>query len=442
MPVTVQRATKQRIPISLEAVGQAEGSREVEVRARVSGIVERRAYQEGAPVKAGDLLFTIDRAPYELAVTQARAALTQERVRQEQARRESARLKPLVEEKAISRREFDEATSTFEQATAAIAGAQARLSEAELNLSYTKVTAPISGVTGRALRSEGSLVTANTESSLLTTMTQVDPVWIRFSLAESDYESIRGAERQARVKIMKQDGSSAAENGRLNFTGQTVDPKLGTVQLRAEFANPGLKWLPGQFVKVQILAGTQEAYLVPQAAVMQTEQGRLVWIVGADGKAAMRPIANRRIDRQRLAGDERAAGRRPGDRRQPDEGSSRCAGSTGPPGRAGPESACRAWHCAGQERIGQARRAGGALRSPMGNFSRFFIERPIFASVLAILITLAGLIASTRLAGRPSIPRSRRPRSRSPRATPAPAPRPSPAPSPRRSRSSSRARRA
>lgn len=290
MPVTVQRATKQRVPISLEAVGQAEGSREVEVRARVSGIVEKRAYQEGEPVKAGDLLFTIDRAPYELAVTQSRAALTQERVRQEQARRESARLKPLVEEKAISRREFDEATSTFEQSTAAIAGAQARLSEAELNLSYTKVTAPISGVTGRALRSEGSLVTANTESSLLTTMTQLDPVWIRFSLAESDYDTIRGAERQARVKITKQDGSSAAENGRLNFTGQTVDPKLGTVQLRAEFANPGLKWMPGQFVKVQILAGAQEAYLVPQAAVMQTEQGRLVWIVGADGKAAMRPV--------------------------------------------------------------------------------------------------------------------------------------------------------
>lgn len=290
MPVTVQRAAKQRVPISLEAVGQAEGSREVEVRSRVSGIIERRAYQEGAPAKAGDLLFAIERAPYELAAAQARAALQQERVRQEQARRESARLKPLVDEKAISRREFDEATSTFEQSTAAIAGAQARLSEAELNLSYTKVTAPISGVTGRALRSEGSLVTANTESSLLTTMTQLDPVWIRFSLAESDYDSIRGAERQARVKIMKQDGSSAAENGRLNFTGQTVDPKLGTVQLRAEFANPGLKWLPGQFVKVQILAGTQEAYLVPQVAVMQTAQGRLVWIVGADGKAAMRSI--------------------------------------------------------------------------------------------------------------------------------------------------------
>ncbi len=290
MPVNVQRATKQQVPISLEAVGQAEGSREVEVRSRVSGIIESRAYQEGSPVKAGSLLFTIERAPYEFAVAQARAALVQERVRQEQARRESARLKPLVEEKAISRREFDDATSTFEQSTAAIAGAEARLSEAELNLSYTKVTAPISGISGRALRSEGSLVTANTDSSLLTTMTQVDPIWIRFSLAESDYETIRGAVRHAHVKIMKQDGSSPAESGRLNFTGQAIDAKLGTLQLRAEFSNPGIKWLPGQFVKVQILAGERSAFLVSQTAILQTEQGRLLWIAGADGKATMRPV--------------------------------------------------------------------------------------------------------------------------------------------------------
>jgi len=294
LPVTVQRMELQRVPISLEAVGQAEGSREVEIRARVTGIVEKRLYAEGAPVNAGAVLFVIDRAPYQIAVAQANAALAQERARQEQAQRESERLKSLAAGKAISQREYDDTLSALKQSTAAIEGAQARLAEAELNLSYTNVKAPIGGIAGRALRSEGSLVTANTESSLLTTLTQVNPIWVRFSLAMSDFERIRGAEKRMQVTLLNDTGSGAgsvaARNGRLNFTGSAVDPKLGTVQLRAEFANPTLKWLPGQFAKVQIFAGEQEAFLVPQAAVMQTEQARMVWIAEADGKATMRPV--------------------------------------------------------------------------------------------------------------------------------------------------------
>jgi membrane fusion protein, multidrug efflux system len=290
MPVTVERVQPQRVPIALEAVGQAEGSREVEVRARVSGILEKRLYDEGAAVRPGAVLFRIDRAPYDIAVAQATAAVSQERARQEQALLESERLKTLVQSRAISRREYDEAVSALKQSTAAIEGAQAKLAEAQLNLSYTTVRAPVGGITGRAARSEGSLVTANTDASLLTTLTQVNPIWVRFSLAVSDFERIRGAEKNARVKLLNQDGTVAAENGRLNFAGSTVDPKLGTVQLRAEFANPSMKWLPGQFVKVEILAGEQTAFVVPQAAVVQTEQARLVWVAEPDGKATMRPI--------------------------------------------------------------------------------------------------------------------------------------------------------
>lgn len=289
-PVTVQHVQLERVPIALEAVGQAEGSREVEVRARVSGILEKRLFNEGAPVRAGAVLFLIDRAPYDIAVAQAKAAVSQERARQEQASREAERLKMLINSKAISQKEYDEALSTLKQSTAAIEGAQAKLAEAQLNLSYTSVRAPISGITGRAARSEGSLVTANTDASLLTTLTQVNPIWIRFSIAEPDLERIRGAERNARVNLLNQTGTIAAENGRLNFAGSTVDPKLGTVQLRAEFVNPTMKWLPGQFVKVQILAGEQDAFLVPQSAVVQTEQARLVWIAEPDGKATMRPV--------------------------------------------------------------------------------------------------------------------------------------------------------
>jgi membrane fusion protein, multidrug efflux system len=290
IPVTVKEVQPQRVPITLEAVGQAEGSREVEVRGRVSGILEKRLFVEGAPVKAGAVLFVIERAPYEIAVAQARAALAQERARQELALREAERLKMLIQSRAISLREYDEAQSSVKQVAAAIEAAQAKLDEAQLNLSWTTVRAAISGITGRALRSEGSLVTANTDASLLTTLTQVDPVWVRFSLAGPDFERIRGSEKRAQVSLASQNGNAAAKNGKLNFAGSTVDPKLGTVQLRAEFANPGHRWLPGQFVKVEIRAGEQDAFLVPQQAVMQTEQTRAVWVVTADGTASMRPV--------------------------------------------------------------------------------------------------------------------------------------------------------
>lgn len=289
LPVTVQKMEAQRVPVVLEAVGQAEGSREVEVRARVSGILEKRAYAEGSAVREGEVLFTIDRAPYDIAVAQARAALNEAKARQDIARREAERLKSLVESRAISQREYDQAAATLDQSSAAVEAAQAKVAEAQLNLSYTTVKAPISGVTGRAVRSEGSLVTANSETSLLTTLSQVNPLWVRFSLSEAENERIRGAKR-AQVKIVGNDGSIAADNGTLNFTASTVDPKLGTVQLRAQFANPELRWLPGQFVKVRVHAGEQQAYLVPQQAVLQSEQGQIVWTVGPENKATPRPV--------------------------------------------------------------------------------------------------------------------------------------------------------
>jgi membrane fusion protein (multidrug efflux system) len=288
LPVAVKRVELRRVPVALEAVGQAEGSREVEIRARVAGILEKRLYAEGEPVKAGQTLFVIDRAQYEIELAQAQAALSLERARQEQARREAERLQSLADNRAISQREYDDAVSTLKQSTAAIEGAQARIAQAKLNLSYTNVTAPISGITSRAARSEGSLVAANTD--LLTTIVQVDPIWVRFSLAEADFERIRGQERAAQVRLLDREGNVTAKNGRLNFAASTVDPKLGTVQLRAEFRNGDQRWLPGQFVRVHILAGEQEGFLVPQAAVVQNEQGKMVWVVDKEGKAASKPI--------------------------------------------------------------------------------------------------------------------------------------------------------
>jgi membrane fusion protein (multidrug efflux system) len=290
LPVAVVEVHTRKVPISLEAVGQAAGSREVQIRSRVTGIIEKRVYDEGAPVKEGAVLFTIERAPYELAVEQAKAALQQDIVKKQLAEVDAKRLAPLAKEKAISERELDQAIAAEKTADAAIAADQAKLKEAELDLGYTRVTAPISGVTGRALQSEGALVTANTDSALLTTLTQVDPIWVLFPLAEGDYKEVRGAERTARVQLVDNDNKVLADHGRLNFASTTVDQKTGAVQLRAEFPNPKTRWLPGQFVKVRILAGDQDAMLVPQAAVLQTEQARLVMTVGPDNKVVPKPV--------------------------------------------------------------------------------------------------------------------------------------------------------
>ena len=290
LPVTVIEMHERKVPVSLEAVGQAQGSREVEIRSRVTGILEKRVYDEGAPVKEGAVLFTIERAPYALAVEDAKAALQQQVVARSLAEVDVKRLEPLAKEKAIAERELDQAVASEKTAAAAIASAQAKLDEAQLNLSYTKVTAPISGITGRALQSEGALVTANTDSALLTTVTQVNPIWVLFPLAEGDYKQVRGSERGARVQIVDEAGKVVADHGRLNFASTTVDQKTGAVQLRAEFPNPGTHWLPGQFARVRILAGEQTAMLVPQSAVLQTEQGKLVMTAGPDDKVVPKPI--------------------------------------------------------------------------------------------------------------------------------------------------------
>ncbi len=284
----------QKVPVRLDLVGQVEGSKEVEVRARVSGILLKRLYSEGEVVPAGKPLFQIDPAPFEIALAQARAQLAQERARNEQAKRESGRLQALAAERAISRKEYDDATSTAKLSDATLQAAEANVKQAELNLSYTLVTAPVAGATGRANRSEGSLISTGTDS-LLTSLYQVDPIWVRFSLSESDLARLPGG-RLARgagtdLKLVLPDGKPYDGKGRLNFTSTQIDPKLATQQLRAEFDNPRQVLLPGQFVRVQLVAGERDnAFLVPQPAVLQTEKGSLVFVVDGEGKAALRPV--------------------------------------------------------------------------------------------------------------------------------------------------------
>jgi membrane fusion protein (multidrug efflux system) len=287
LPVQVLAVKQQMVPASLEAVGQAEGSLEVEVRARVSGILERKLYDEGKYIQAGAPLYKIERAPYEISLQRAKANLAQRQAQLEQARREAQRLQPLAKDKAIAQREYDDAVTTARLADAAVDSARAEVREADLNLSYTSIMAPVSGMTGRSQKSQGSLMTAGSDS-LLTTIVQTDPVWIRFSISESELVKVR-ASTKPKVNVLGEDGKESLMGGELNFAGSTVDTLTGAVQLRAAFHNPQLHILPGQFVRVQVLTDPVPAYKIPQTAVAQNEDGHMVW-VAREGKAVSVPI--------------------------------------------------------------------------------------------------------------------------------------------------------
>lgn len=289
MPVSLLTVQPRKVPVAIDVVATLEGLREVEVRARVAGTLTQQLYREGEPVAAGATLFRIDRAPFDIAVDAARAAVAQAEARAEQARRETGRLAGLVADRAISQREADDAASTAKTAEAALLAARAQLREAQLSQGYADVVAPIGGVAQRAQRSVGSLVAPTTDGGLLTTVVQLDPIRVRFALSESEATQVRQGRNRV-VRLIGPDGQPSAQAGRLDFSGSVVDPRLGTVQMRAEIANPGGQWLPGQFVRAQVITGEQDAFLVPQAAVQSGDQGRFVWVMGADGKAAPKPV--------------------------------------------------------------------------------------------------------------------------------------------------------
>ena len=295
VPVHVVRVEPRTVPVQFEVVGQVEGSKEVEVRGRVSGTLQRQDYREGDPVRAGQTLFEIDPATYEIALANARAQLAQNNAKLAQARRDEARLKPLAADRAVSQKEYDDAVAAVQTSEAAVQQSTASVRDAELSLSYTKVTAPVGGISGRAQHSIGSLITTDAAGSLLTTINQVTPVWVRFSLAPTDLARVPGGRitrnTPAKVTLVLADGSVYPQQGRLNFAATAIDPNLGTQQLRAEFDNPREELLPGQFVRVRIMAGERSnVFLVPQDAVVQTEKASLLFVVGPDGKVAAKPV--------------------------------------------------------------------------------------------------------------------------------------------------------
>ena len=280
------------VPKTVQISGQSEGVRQVEVRARVGGILTKRLYQEGEQVSANQVLFQIDPVPFELELARAKAQLAEQQARLEQATREERRLKDMAAQKAVSQKEADDALTTRLSLQATVEGSAAAVKQAELNLGYTRVTAPIAGVSGRAERSEGTLVNTSTDS-LLTTVVQTSPIWVRFSLSDQEIAGLRdkaGGLSKAQVSLTLANGKKLDLKGRINFEAGQVDPRLSTVQLRAEFDNPKTELLPGQFVRVGLTVGTREAVLLPQTAVLQNDQGRFVYVLGEENKAQVRPV--------------------------------------------------------------------------------------------------------------------------------------------------------
>jgi membrane fusion protein, multidrug efflux system len=283
------------LPLLLEYPGQLKGVREVEVRARVSGILLERRYNEGEMVQAGDVLFRIDPEPFRAAAARARAEVAVQEANLGQTRRERDRILPLYDQKLASLRERDTALAAFESAEAAIAAARAALRTAELELSYTEVRAPIAGLTSREVRSEGSLVTAGAESSLLTYIVQADRLYVDLAVSDSDADLLRtalasDAASLVGVQVTDAQGRAIGAMGEIEFVSPRIDDATGTVAIRAVLDNPG-GIVPGRIVRAHIEGvSVPGALVIPKRAVMHGAQGAYVWTVDASGQPSPAPV--------------------------------------------------------------------------------------------------------------------------------------------------------
>jgi len=292
LSVSIIQVRPTSVPVFAETVAQTEGAKETEIRPRVGGILLKRLYHEGAPVAIDQPLFQIDPVPFENALAEAQAQYQEQRVRVERTRREEYRMQQLITKNFVSQRAYDAAIADHAVEKAALMSAKTRVERAELNLSYTKVTAPVAGASGRSQFSEGALVSANT--SLLTTIVQLSPIWVRFSLSDNELVRFGGqlTEKNVRyVTLILADGTEYPHQGTVNFAASQIDPSLGTQQLRATFENTNQQLLPGQFVRVRVAAvESHQLFVLPQVAVLTSDEGRYVYVVNEENKTTKRLI--------------------------------------------------------------------------------------------------------------------------------------------------------
>ncbi|WP_439859762.1 efflux RND transporter periplasmic adaptor subunit [Pseudomonas sp. MBLB4136] len=303
--VLVETVEAAPLPLVFEYAARTAGFREVQVRAQVSGILQERTYLEGSPVKQGQVMFRIDPRTYQAALARAKGALAQEQARYRQTERDLKRIRELQKKGFASESELDNAISNFEQSKANIQAAEAEVQSKQIDLDYTTVEAPISGITSKETVSEGSLMIAgDPNASLLTRITQLDPIYVNFAAPDRDVENVRGSlqsgaltldGKQMRVEIQFGDGTRYPLEGKVDFTDSLVDRSTGTVGVRAVVPNPEQQLLPGQFVRVLVKGiSLANAITVPERAVAQGPRGTFVYVVDEQGIARQRQVSTGR----------------------------------------------------------------------------------------------------------------------------------------------------
>lgn len=300
IPATVITIEPQDTPVAFEFVGQAESSRQVEIRARVDGFLEKQTYRDGALVQAKQVLFELDKKPLQATLQQVQGELALHQARHTTAKANLKRIRPLAEQDAVSEKDLDDAVGRESEAQAAVLSAKGAVREAELKLSYATIFTPVTGLASKANKQEGSYIPTG-QDSLLTYVAQLDPIWVNFSVSENQLLSGRQQEAAGLLDLPKEekfvvevvfaDGSTHPQKGHVNFAEPSVDPETGTLLIRAEFANPESKMRPGQFVRVRLHGASRpNAILVPQTAVLQGAKGHFVWVLDKESKAEVRAI--------------------------------------------------------------------------------------------------------------------------------------------------------
>jgi membrane fusion protein, multidrug efflux system len=293
-PVTGYRVKAQTIPADFEFVGVAKSSHPVEIRSRVEGYLWSVNYVEGSMVNVGDLMFQIDPRPFEANLEAAQGALARQEAILWRAQRSLERIQPLYEQNAVSLRDLDDATAQVLAAEAMVFEAKANVTNAELNLGFTRIQSPIKGLSGRAAYQEGSLITPSV-NGLLTQVSVIDPIWVLFSISDNQLLLAKGEQSKDRLILPKgekfhvtltlSDGSLFPYEGEVNFASPTLDPKTGTLVVRATFCNPEGMVLPGQFVRATVSGAVRpNAIIVPQQSVFAGQDGKYVFLI-VDGKA-------------------------------------------------------------------------------------------------------------------------------------------------------------
>ena len=297
--VSVVTVSPSDAPVTYEFVGQTGSSRQVEIRARVDGFLDNRLYTEGAMVKTNQVLFQMDRKPFEARLAAAKGALAQQQARLKTAEANLKRIKPLVAQNAVAQKDLDDAQGQRDAAAAAVESAKAEVEQATLDLGYTTIATPLIGLSSYARVQEGAYV--NPQNSLLTYVSQVDPLWVDFSVSENEMLNFRRdvetgkvrspGQEEFEVEIVLADGSVFPRKGRITFADATYNQQTGTFLIRATLPNPEGILKPGQFVRVRLLGAVRpKAIAVPQQAVLQGAKGHFVWIVDGEGKARIRDV--------------------------------------------------------------------------------------------------------------------------------------------------------